>query len=119
MRTPAYSKTLIERRKNGDHPNDVFISLGWPSTWLRDYVATSPFAKNASILACLENANFDFSIVRGLSICIWIEKNSDAAQADEIASQVMAHSPLRCFVINAVTGAMTWHRASEKMKVAA
>jgi hypothetical protein len=119
MRTPAYARDLVARRNAGDTPSDVFVCVGWPSTWLRDYVSTSPFAKNASILACVENANFDFSVTRGLSVCIWIERDSDAAQADEIASQVMAHSPLRCFVINAVTGAMTWHRAQADWKVAA
>jgi hypothetical protein len=116
---PAYTKNLIERRKNGDHPTDVFVCFGWPSDWLSEYVERSPFAKNASILACLENANFDFSIVRGLSVCVWIEKDSDAAQAEEIATRIQKFEPSRLFVLNPLTGQQTWFRISQKLREAA
>jgi hypothetical protein len=119
MRAPAYTKALIERRNAGDHPTDVFISLGWPSEWLRVYVAKSPLTRGAVILACIENDHFDFSALRGLSVCLWIERTEEQARANKIAASIMAHSPLRCFVVNAVTGAMTWHRAEADWKVAA
>jgi hypothetical protein len=116
---PAYARDLIARRNRGDHPTDCFISVGWPSQWLRTHVATSPLTRGAAIVASITPGQYDWSGLRGLSCCVWIERDEDEARANEIAASVMAHSPSRCFVVNAVTGAQTWYCAAEELKVAA
>jgi hypothetical protein len=116
---PAFSKQLIERRSNGDHPTDVFVSIGWPSNWLRGYVGASPFARGASIIAAIEPGVYDWDMLRGTSACVWFECDEHEAQAKSIALQIAAQTPLRCFTLNAVTGEMTWHRVASDWRAAA
>jgi hypothetical protein len=117
--TPAYTKELIARRKSDDHPTEVYVALGWPSTWLQTHVKKSPFARGASILATPEACAYDFSALRALSVCVWFERAEDEARANEIAAAIIAHCPIRLFVLNAVTGATSWHRVASELKVAA
>ena len=117
--TPAFTKNLIERRNKSDHPTTVFVSIGWPSGWLREYVEKSLFAKNAVIVAVLQSGAHDLQSLRGLSVCVWCERAEDEPRAHEIAAQIMAHAPLRLYTLNAMTGETTWHRvAGEQMEAA-
>jgi hypothetical protein len=119
MTAPAYTRQLIDRRNRGDHPSDVFVAVGWPSEWLQTHVKTSPFARGASIIATPEARAYDFACLRGLSCCVWVERGEDEPRAHEIAAAIMKHQPLRMYVLNAVTGATTWHCVSTEFKVAA
>jgi hypothetical protein len=116
---PAYTRELIARRNNGDHPTEVYVAVGWPSQWLQTFVKTSPLARDAAIVATPETRAYDFSALRGLSCCVWFERDHEEARAHEIASQIIKYQPNRLFTLNASTGAQTWHRVASELRVAA
>ena len=104
MTAPAYARALIERRNRGERIGDAFVAVGWPSPWLREFVATSPCARNSLILATPAIKRYDWQMVIGLSVIVWFERSQEQARADELAEVILAACPLRLLVLNAVTG---------------
>ena len=116
---PAYSRDLINRRNRGDHPTDVFISIGWPSDSLREHVRSSPFAKNAAIIGCVEAKRYDYRALAGLSCIVWHERDEHEPGALEIATMIQRVNPLRLVVLNALRGSQTWFAVANELQVAA
>jgi len=119
MTAPAYTRALVERRNCGTPTDSAFIAVGWPSAWLRDFVARSPLNRNAVILATPEPKIYQFGAVVGLSVCVWYERESEAPRAAAIAAHVMPANPLRLFTLNAWTGETHFHRVAPERRAAA
>ena len=119
MTAPPYSKDLVNRRNNGQHPTEVFISVGWPTASLLRFIEKSCFARGAALIAAPEACTYDFRALRGLSCCVWFESVEDEARAHEIASQIMKHDPVRLYELNTVTGQTTFHRIATEWQVEA
>lgn len=119
MTAPAYARELITRRNNGTPTDSAYIAVGWPSEWLREFVARSPLNRNAVILATPEPKIYQFGAVVGLSVCVWYERASDAPRAAALAAQVLAANPLRLFTLNAWTGETRFHRVAPDRRAAA
>ena len=119
MTTPAYSRALVDRRNSGQPTDSVFVAVGWPSSWLREFVERSPLNRNAAILATPDLKQYDYAATVGLSVCVWYERESDAPRAAAIAAHVMAANPLRLFTMNAATGETHFHRIATTRRVAA
>lgn len=119
MKAPAYARALIERRNRGERIGDAFVAVGWPSPWLREFVATSPCARNSLILATPEITRYSWQLVIGLSVIVWIDNDQHQSRADEIASQILAAQPLRLLALNAVTGETRFLATAAQYRVAA
>lgn len=119
MTAPAYARELTARRNNGTPTDSAFIAVGWPTAWLREFVARSPFSRHAVILATPEPKIYQFGAVVGLSVCVWYERTSDTARAAAIAAHVLPANPLRLFTLNAWTGETHFHRVAPDRRAAA
>ncbi len=117
MTAPAFARELIARRNNGTPTDSAFIAVGWPTAWLREFVARSPFSRHAVILGTPEPKIYQFGAVVGLSVCVWYERASDAPRAAAIAAHVLAANPLRLFTLNAWTGQSFFHRVAPERRV--
>ena len=119
MTAPAYTRQLVARRNSGALTDSVFIAVGWPSAWLREFVERSPLTRNAVILATPEPKIYQYDATIGLSVCIWYERESDAPRAAAIAAHIMAANPLRLFTLNAMTGETQFYRVAADRRAAA
>jgi hypothetical protein len=119
MTAPAYTRQLVARRNSGTSTDSVFIAVGWPSPWLREFVERSPLTRNAFILAAPEPKVYEYAATIGLSVCIWYERESDAPRAAAIAAHIMAANPLRLFTLNATTGETQFYRVAADRRAAA
>lgn len=121
MAYPSYTRALVDRRNRGIPTDSVFISVGWPSQWLRGFVDKSTLAANAALLAAPDrDLEYDFSACVGLSCCIWYERPKDAPRAAEIAAMVLRANPLRLFTTFPEAGETVFYKlAPEQTEVAA
>lgn len=104
MTAPAYARALIQRRNRGERIGDAFVSVGWPSPWLREFVATSPCARHSLILATPDIKRYDWQIVVGLRVVVWFEHSQQQSRADELACEILSGHPLRLLTLNAESG---------------
>ena len=119
MTAPAYARALIDRRNRGVPTDSVFIAVGWPSQWLREFVSSFPLNRNAVILATPDARQYDYAVTLGLSVCVWYEQGNDAARAAVIASHVMQANPNRLFTLNATCGETQFYRVATERRAAA
>ena len=119
MSAPAFARALIDRRNRGERIEQAFIAVGWPSSWLREFLAQSPFARHAGLLATPEPKAYDYRCIVGLSACIWFEREQDAERASQIAAAALTAKPLRLYTLNAVTGETRFYRVATEWRVAA
>lgn len=119
MNSPAFAKSLIARRNANGYVGDVFVALGWPSPWLREFVASSPCARNALILATPERKRYTWNVVIGLSVIVWYEAEADQTRAKEMAEQILMAQPLRLLTLNAASGDTCFLATAAEFQVAA
>lgn len=119
VNTPAYARALIDRRNRGVPTDSVFVSVGWPTQWLQEFVSRFPLNRLAVILATPEARQYDYAATVGLSVCVWYEQGSDASRVEEIASDVLKANPNRLFTTNAVTGETVFYKTATEQKEAA
>lgn len=110
---------MIDRRNRGVPTDSVFIAVGWPSLWLREFVERDSLNKKAVMIAVPEQKKYNFAACVGLSCCVWCEREEDAARTREIVDMVMTANPLRLFILNPVTGATEFVKVAGEVRAAA
>jgi hypothetical protein len=115
---PAYAKNLIARRNQRQKIGDVFVSIGWPSDWLKSLVESSPFAKNAHILGTPDPLKkYEFGCVCGLSVCVWCDQPDHKKRGLELIRQIILYNPLRLFLLDVVTGHTQFFVCADSKKI--